>query len=135
MRHIAALLISATLAAPAAAAAAAADAPSRGHGEGERPQVEVEEGFGLLEEGARIILRGLLDQFEPKLRDFAEQIDDLGAYHAPEVLPNGDILLRRKQPGEGELSPPPDFPQPQPEPEVEPEPEPERQDPGPLIDL
>lgn len=132
MRHFATLVICAALAAPAAA-----DVSPRGIEKGD-PQVE--EGFGLLEEGARSILRGLLDQFEPTLREFAGQIDDLGAYHAPEMLPNGDILLRRKQPGERDLPPPPpDFPQPEPEPDVAPEPEPEqeaeRQDPGPLIDL
>ena len=133
MRHLAALVICAALAAPATA-----DVSQRGPAERGDPQLE--EGFGLLEEGARTILRGLLDQFEPALRDFADQIDDLGAYHAPEVLPNGDILLRRKQPAErNHLSPPPDFPQPEPdvapEPEPEPEPEPGRQDPGPVIDL
>ncbi len=129
MRHLAALLICAALAAPATA-----DVSQRGPAERGDPQLE--EGFGLLEEGARTLLRGLLDQFEPTLRDFADQIDDLGAYHAPEMLPNGDILLRRKQPGERDLPPPPpDFPQPEPEPDVAPEPEPERQDPGPVIDL
>ena len=51
------------------------------------------------------------DEMEPALRDFAERmgpaladllekIDDLSAYHPPEMLPNGDIILRRKTPQE-----------------------------------
>lgn len=81
---------------------------------------EIEEGFSLLEEGAKLLLKGLADEFqpmmedlatemEPKLRAFAEEmgpmlerfselVDDLDAYHPPERLPNGDIILRRKVP-------------------------------------
>jgi len=81
---------------------------------------DVEEGFSLLNEGARMIMRGLSDQLEPTLKDFSdtvepalrdlmaqmeptmqqllEMVDDLDAYHMPEMLPNGDIILRRKQP-------------------------------------
>lgn len=56
------------------------------------------EGLGLIEEGARIILRRLLADMEPMMRDLAGMIDDLGAYHPPERLPNGDIIIRRKVP-------------------------------------
>jgi len=77
-----------------------------------------EEGFSLLEEGAKIILRSMLDEVEPALkdlhkdfgdtmeemapalRDLAGMIGDLRNYHAPEVLPNGDIIIRRKTPAE-----------------------------------
>ncbi len=81
---------------------------------------EVGEGFSLIEEGAKLLLKGLADEMqpmmedlatemEPKLRAFAEEmapmlekfhtlVDDLDAYHAPERLPNGDIILRRKVP-------------------------------------
>ncbi|PRY25044.1 hypothetical protein CLV78_102221 [Aliiruegeria haliotis] len=80
----------------------------------------VEEGFSLIEEGAKLLLRGLSDEIEPmmkdlaiemepKLRAFAEDllpmleefeslIGDLNQYHPPEKLPNGDIILRRKIP-------------------------------------
>ncbi|MEY8880987.1 hypothetical protein [Donghicola sp. XS_ASV15] len=34
----------------------------------------------------------------PALRDLADKIGDLNDYHAPEKLPNGDIILRRKEP-------------------------------------
>lgn len=78
----------------------------------------VEEGFSLLEEGAKIIMRSMLDEVEPALKDlqfeFGEvlgemepmlrslsaMIGDVKNYHAPEILPNGDIIIRRKSPSE-----------------------------------
>ncbi len=72
-------------------------------------QTEIDEGITLLEEGAKLFLRGLMNEVEPALRDMQqemepvlrsllEKLDDLDAYHLPEVLPNGDIILRRKVP-------------------------------------
>ena len=74
----------------------------------------------LMEEGAKLLFRGLLNEAEPALRDlqeFADQmgpamksltdhmgpaladimamIDDIKNYSAPELLPNGDIIIRR----------------------------------------
>lgn len=85
------------------------------------PDPQTEEGFDLMEEGARMLMRGLMNEMEPTidaLRDsfqemgpafaefaqsvgpaFAElldQIDDLSNYDAPELLPNGDIIMRRR---------------------------------------
>ncbi|MEL7115272.1 MAG: hypothetical protein AAGP08_06700 [Pseudomonadota bacterium] len=66
---------------------------------------EMREGLDLLSEGTQLLLRGLMTEIEPALRDLEDVlgeldgfIGDLGAYHAPEVLPNGDILIRRKDP-------------------------------------
>lgn len=92
--------------------AAAQDAPAEDR--------EINEGFNLIEEGAKLLLRGLTNEIEPfmedlatemepKLRAFAEDlmpmleefselIGDLDLYHPPEKLPNGDIILRRKTP-------------------------------------
>ena len=74
----------------------------------------VSEGFSLMEEGAKLLLRGLMNEMEPALDDMSEamiqlgaemgpaftmllsQIDDLRNYDAPEVLPNGDIIMRRR---------------------------------------
>lgn len=75
--------------ATAAPAAAQTEAPAEG---------EYGEGLGLIEEGARLILRRLLADMEPMMRDLAGLIDDLSAYHPPERLPNGDIIIRRKVP-------------------------------------
>ncbi|SEN30840.1 hypothetical protein SAMN04488003_1139 [Loktanella fryxellensis] len=77
-------------------------------------------GRNLMEEGARLLLRGLLSEAEPALRELENfagdvapamrllgqemgpalaqimaQIDDIGNYDAPVLLPNGDILMRR----------------------------------------
>jgi hypothetical protein len=80
----------------------------------EAPSGEVEQGFSLLEEGAKLLFRGLVDQMGPALEDMQEglenfseearpalealwgMIDDIRNYDAPERLPNGDIIIRRK---------------------------------------
>jgi hypothetical protein len=92
-----------------------------------------EEGRSLMEEGARLFWEGIrremgpaLEEFqdraqemEPALRQFVEEmgpalrglmdeVGDLSAYHAPEVLPNGDIIIRRKTPQELQDAPAPD---------------------------
>lgn len=81
-------------------------------------QDDVEEGFSLMEEGAKLLFRGLMSEMEPALEDFAQElepaldlfanemgpaflklmqtIDSVSNYQAPEVLPNGDILIRRR---------------------------------------
>lgn len=87
----------------------------------EQIESETEDGFSLMEEGARMLMRGLMTEMEPaitELRDsfeemgpafaefarsigpaFAEllnEVDDLRNYQAPEFMPNGDIIIRRK---------------------------------------
>lgn len=82
-------------------------------------QTPTEEGFSLMEEGAQLLLRGLLEEMSPALEDLeglAENmgpameelrgmIGDFSAYELPEVLPNGDIIIRRKVPLEDPLEP------------------------------
>ncbi len=67
---------------------------------------DLEEGLDLFSEGARRLLQGLMDELEPTLDDLREALDGLDAYEAPEVLPNGDIIIRRKQPLNRETVPP-----------------------------
>lgn len=69
-----------------------------------------DEGPSLMERGAELFLRGLMDEVEPGLREMEEAlrlmepelralmdlVGDLRNYEAPERLPNGDILIRRK---------------------------------------
>jgi len=78
-----------------------------------------EDGLSLMERGTRLLMEGLLREMEPALeglgelgpmfRDFAqemgpalgkiiEQVEDWSVYHPPEMLPNGDIIIRRKTP-------------------------------------
>jgi hypothetical protein len=80
------------------------------------PDTDTEKGFSLIEEGARLLLRHMLDEVEPAVKDMQDGLTtamrefgpvlkdiiamagDLHNYHAPEKLPNGDIILRRKAP-------------------------------------
>lgn len=94
-------------------------------------EAEGDDGFSLMERGAQMFLEGILREVEPAIKDleglaekvgpdlrrfveemgpaFAEimnEIGDLSAYHPPEILPNGDIILRKKTPEEMQENPP-----------------------------
>ena len=70
-----------------------------------------EDGFDLMEEGAKLLFRGLmremepalnemgkaLAEMEPALKDLMALIDDIRNYDAPRMLENGDILIPRRQ--------------------------------------
>ena len=66
-----------------------------------------------LAESMRELLEGFTNDVAPLMEEFsdevtpmferlAEELKGLNAYHPPEVLPNGDIIIRRKTPEEGE---------------------------------
>jgi len=82
---------------------------------------ETQEGLDLVEEGAKLLLRGLMRDMEPAIReleglaedvgpamrllademgpalaDILSKLDDIRNYDAPEILPNGDIIIRRR---------------------------------------
>ncbi|KPP85012.1 MAG: hypothetical protein HLUCCA08_11585 [Rhodobacteraceae bacterium HLUCCA08] len=82
---------------------------------------EIGDGIDLMEQGARMLMRGLLSELEPQLDEFEalagdmgpmlqsmteeigpglldllRQVDSFRHYEAPEILPNGDIILRRR---------------------------------------
>lgn len=82
---------------------------------------ESEEGPSLMERGARLFMRGIMEEMGPTLkeleglaqdvtpamenfvrnmgpalRDLITEVEDWSVYDAPEILPNGDILIRRK---------------------------------------
>ncbi|MDJ0825536.1 MAG: hypothetical protein QNJ16_08545 [Rhodobacter sp.] len=59
---------------------------------------DLREGMDLLSEGTKLLLRGLMGEIEPALRELEGALRDMHAYHPPEVLPNGDIIIRRKVP-------------------------------------
>lgn len=79
---------------------------------GQTQDGQAQDGMSLMQEGMRLLFEGLMDEMEPTLedlRDLAQEMEpalqdlrdmigDMGQYHAPEVLPNGDILIRRKTP-------------------------------------
>ncbi|MGR3435359.1 MAG: hypothetical protein ACU0CO_10800 [Shimia sp.] len=41
-------------------------------------------------------LQEMVEQMGPAFADLMERVDDLSNYEAPEMLPNGDIIIRRK---------------------------------------
>jgi hypothetical protein len=81
---------------------------------------EIEEGFSLMEEGAKLLFRsifaemepaidgfsGLAEELEPALEMLASEmgpalleliqtLDSVRYYERPEILPNGDVIIRR----------------------------------------
>ena len=59
---------------------------------------EMEEGFDLLERGSRLLLESLIEEMGPAWAELRFLLNELNAYHPPEILPNGDIIIRRKAP-------------------------------------
>ncbi|WP_229801319.1 hypothetical protein [Tateyamaria omphalii] len=91
---------------------------------------EQEQGLSLMERGAQMLMEGLMremepamdglqdmaEEFGPALREFTsqmgpalrnllEEVEDWSVYHPPELLENGDIIIRRKTPQELESEP------------------------------
>ncbi|MCI2400775.1 hypothetical protein [Aliiroseovarius subalbicans] len=66
----------------------------------------MDKGAELLREGFGLLLEGLTEEMAPLAdgwQSFVDQLGDMSLYHAPEVLPNGDILIRRKTPLDPEV--------------------------------
>lgn len=53
--------------------------------------------FAELADRAGPALRSFIDQMGPALSGIMDQVKDFSNYEAPQVLPNGDILIRRKE--------------------------------------
>lgn len=91
---------------------------------------ESNEGMSLMERGAQMLmeglmremepalddLKGLADEFGPALESFSAQmgpalrgllaeVEDWSVYHPPEMLENGDIIIRRKVPDADKSTP------------------------------
>ena len=99
---------------------------------------EEDDGLSIMERGAQLFFEGLLKEMEPAIEEFSglanqmgpalrnfasemgpklselvEQVEDWSVYQAPEMLPNGDIIIRRN----------PDHPLEEPETPTEPAPQ------------
>ena len=61
-----------------------------------------QEGIDLMGEALRLFMQGLMEEMEPALEEMEGFLNNLDAYHPPEVLPNGDIIIRRKRPDPAE---------------------------------
>ena len=84
-----------------------------------------DEGLSLMERGAQMLMEGLMQQMEPALEDLQglaeefgpalsdftaqmgpalrgllEEVEDWSVYEPPEMLENGDIIIRRKPPAD-----------------------------------
>ncbi|MCR8827139.1 hypothetical protein [Pseudosulfitobacter koreensis] len=70
---------------------------------------EMEPAIEGLSEDFGPAVRGFAEQMGPALRDLMETVEDWSVYDPPEILPNGDIIIRRKpdapdyEPREGEI--------------------------------
>lgn len=114
MKQILAIPLCALLLLPSALPVAAQDTPETPDAETDNSQL-MRDGLRLLFEGLSGGLDETLDgmgeaaeEAAPKLRDFIArmgpalvaalgQVGDLANYEAPVVLPNGDILIKRKE--------------------------------------
>lgn len=45
-------------------------------------------------------MQSFFEEMGPALADLAAEIEDWSLYEAPEILPNGDIIIRKKPPQE-----------------------------------
>lgn len=71
-----------------------------------RPNPDIAQGAEKLSEGLKLLFQGLLAEGHEGWARLGEWLDDINAYEAPQRLPNGDILIRRKVPlatGETEI--------------------------------
>lgn len=84
---------------------------------------EGDDGPSLMEQGAQLFFEGLMREMEPAMQDLQglaetmgpamrsfmqeigpalgdilDEVKDFSAYHAPEILPNGDIIMRKRIP-------------------------------------
>lgn len=81
------------------------------------PSDNLDQGLSLMEQGAQMLLEHMIGKVEPSLQDMTAalkevqpkimelmaMVDDLKNFHGPELLPNGDIIIRRKTPAELKL--------------------------------
>lgn len=52
-------------------------------------------------------LFGFLEEMGPAFGRLLDRVDDWAAYETPEILPNGDIIIRKKPAPKAELPDPP----------------------------
>lgn len=62
----------------------------------------------LLAEEFGPAMQGFLSEMGPALAEIATQVEDWSAYEMPEILPNGDIIIRKKPVQEDAKPPKPD---------------------------
>jgi len=98
MRHLAIILFLLVCASPLMAQ----NAPEP---EGEQ---ELFDGLDDLADGMRRLFEGFQSDVAPLMEDLTDRLKGLSDYHPPEVLPNGDIIIRRKRAEDATPQPEPD---------------------------
>lgn len=98
----------------------------------------VDEGLGLMEKGVQLFMQGIFNELEPTMNEFQQmveeagpqlralllemgpalvdalnKVDDFSYYEKPEVLPNGDIVIRREKDAPKYVPPSPEAEEPQ----------------------
>lgn len=96
MKHALAFALVLALAAMPGAASFADDVAGDKSGEDSRSILPDERELRELGDLAQEMLRRFAERMQPLAERLGALIDDLDAYAAPEVLPNGDIIIRRK---------------------------------------
>ena len=84
MKHVICLVCALALAGPVLAS--------------ETEERSLDQGLDLLAEGTQLLLRGLMEEMQPALDEMRDAFSNLDVYYPPEILPNGDIIIRRKVP-------------------------------------
>lgn len=91
--------------APLLAAALLAAAPVHAHEPESEPLFPSEEQLEQLGRLAENWMRDFADEVSPMMERLKGLIDDASSYEPPEVLPNGDIIIRRRPSAEPEETP------------------------------
>ncbi|RBW59052.1 hypothetical protein [Ruegeria sp. A3M17] len=74
--------------------------------EGLRKEMEpaLDELLGLAEQFGPA-MQSFIAEMGPALAELADEIEDWSAYETPEILPNGDIIIRKKLPQDPDAQP------------------------------
>ena len=64
--------------------------------EDSKSPLPTEDELEQLGELAESWMKRFTDRMSPMVEQLKDMVDDMNAYQAPEMLPNGDIIIRRK---------------------------------------
>jgi hypothetical protein len=62
------------------------------------PNPDLSQGAEKLSEGLKLLFQGLMVEGQEGWAKLGDWLEDMNAYEAPERLPNGDIIIRRRVP-------------------------------------
>lgn len=71
-----------------------------------QPNPDISQGADQIAQGLKLLFQGLMVEGQEGWAKLGDWLEDMNAYEAPERLPNGDIIIRRRIPleeGETEI--------------------------------